>query len=67
MRKLVEVGSFVNPTMHIRRELIDTKKFAELFMGCGLVLNEDICWIPVYGMHMSLCEKIVGIEGTRGP
>ncbi len=47
MRKLVEAGSFQNPTIASKRTCIDSKKFAELFMTSGLILNEDICWIPM--------------------
>mgnify|MGYP005669162833 CR=1 FL=1 len=38
--------------------MIADVRFAELFMGCGLILNEDVCWVPVYGMQMTLCEKV---------
>jgi len=44
--------------MNIRRDLIDTKKFAELFLESGLVLCSDICWLPAYGMTASLCERV---------
>ena len=47
MRKLVEVGSFVNPTMKIERKLIDAKTFSEMFRQSGLVGDPNIVWIPM--------------------
>lgn len=58
MRKLVEAGSFQNPQTQSRRPGVDSKKWAELFLCSGLVLNEEITWIPIYGTLIPFDAKI---------
>ncbi|CAD7931909.1 unnamed protein product [Amoebophrya sp. A120] len=65
MRKLVEAGSFQNPTMQSKRACIDSKRFAELFMTSGLVLDEEIIWIPIYGLMIPFDAKIETLPDYR--
>jgi len=58
MRKLVEAGSFQNPTMSTKRTCVDGKKFVELLMGTDLILNDSLLWIPVFGTILPFDQKI---------
>ncbi|CAD7943773.1 unnamed protein product [Amoebophrya sp. A25] len=65
MRKLVEAGSFQNPTMQSKRNCVDSKRFAELFIASGLVMDDEICWIPIYGTMISFDAKIETIPDFK--
>jgi hypothetical protein len=65
MRKLVEAGSFQNPAMQSKRVYIETKTFAELLMTTGLILNEDLTWVPIFGVMIPFDAKIESLPDYK--